>query len=309
MAPPVNTEQATANGVTFWATVVVALACSVRTMNGIVTASDIHTIKDDVVSQPHKGNSLSTWDKSAYIRMDRDFYMEVALPALCGGVFFLANFTMVYFAVAVAALLVGAANYAVSESAVTLSGVDTIRINAAISKWAGAGVGTGAGDKPDLRVMSGFLKQWCVGSRGPVLTYARAVFSIYQGSFAFLARVMVTNAILCASIWMVLMGASRLMTSKARIFGSRRRPSQNLYIRRIDGRSYVRRSVLIYMVTGLPSLSVLTTILLQWFHKGSRGDDLPDNVSTEPSTSGVSTEPSTSGVSTEPSKKAPSQVV
>jgi hypothetical protein len=73
-------------------------------MEGIVMASDAHTIKDRRASRPYKG--MTKWDKSAYISVDSACFMEVMLPVLCGGVFFIANFSMVYVIVAILAILV-----------------------------------------------------------------------------------------------------------------------------------------------------------------------------------------------------------
>jgi hypothetical protein len=57
---------------------------------------------------------MSKWDKSAYISVDSACFM-VMLPVLCGGVFFIANFSMVYVIVAILAMVLGVANYAVSN--------------------------------------------------------------------------------------------------------------------------------------------------------------------------------------------------
>jgi hypothetical protein len=50
---------------------------------------------------------MSKWDKSAYISVDSACFMEVMLPVLCGGVFFIANFSMVYVIVAILAMVLG----------------------------------------------------------------------------------------------------------------------------------------------------------------------------------------------------------
>lgn len=245
----------------FWATIAVTVAWSIRSMNGIVMASDIHTIKDRTVSRPYKGDTLSKWDKSAYIVVDSTCFMEVMLPVLCGGVFFIANFSIVYIIIAILAMVTGLANYAMSETSVILSNVDNLRINDAIARWVGKSV-----DKPDINVMSGFLRQWCLGSQGPVLTYARAAFLTYQESFVFLARILIANALLFMTISMLLMIISRIMNTKLFSIFKRRTKSHDLYVRNVGGQMYVRRSVLVYMVTGLPVLSVIMTVLLQMSH-------------------------------------------
>lgn len=252
-------RQEQANAVMFWLTVAATVAWSTYSMQGIVTAADIRTIKDGTVSQAHAGTSLSKWDKTAYLPMDRDFLMELAVPTALGGVFFVANFTMVYVVVAVLALLLGIAGYCVSESSVVLSGVDSIRIHDAISRWVGETT-----DKPDIRVMAGFLKHWCTtGSRGPLLTYGKSAFLAYKGSFEFLARTVVAQALLSVMIGLMLTSLSRIMTS--RMFRNRKVSTRGL-IRVVDGRSYVRRSVMMYMVSCLPTLSVLTTLAVQYMH-------------------------------------------
>lgn len=251
-------DQHISNIVMFWATIVVAIAWSVKSMDGIVMASDVHTIKDRRPSRPYKGDTMSKWDKSAYISVDGTCFMEVMLPVLCGGVFFIANFSMVYVFVAALAMVFGLANYAISESSVVLSNLDNLRINDAIARWVGKSV-----DKPDIDVMSGFLRQWCIGSKGPVLTYARSAFLTYQTSFVFLARILIANALLFIIIGMLLILISRVMNAKIFSFLRRKAKSHDLFVRHVDGQTYIRRSVLIYMVTGLPMMSVLMTTLLQ----------------------------------------------
>jgi hypothetical protein len=62
-------------------------------MEGIVMAT--YTLSKIVGIEAVQGDTMSKWDKSAYISVDSACFMEVMLPVLCGGVFFIANFSMV----------------------------------------------------------------------------------------------------------------------------------------------------------------------------------------------------------------------
>jgi hypothetical protein len=71
-----------------------------------------------------------------------------------------------------------------------------------------------------------------------------------------LARILIANALLFMTISMLLMIISRIMNTKLfSILFKRRTKSHDLYVRNVGGQMYVRRSVLVYMVTGLPVLS------------------------------------------------------
>jgi hypothetical protein len=52
-------------------------------------------------------------------------------------------------------------------------------------------------------------------------------------------------------IGMLLVIISRVMNAKIFSFMRRKAKSQDLFVRHVDGQTYVRRSVLIYMITGL----------------------------------------------------------
>jgi hypothetical protein len=251
--------QAAANAATFWLTTALAAAWSTRTLSGIVAGSDIHTISEGVPSEPHRGDALSGWDRSAYVRVDRAFLAEVAMPMACGGVFYIANFSLTYVAVAALALLTGIANYATAESAVVMTGFDTIRINDAIARWVDHPV-----EKPSISVMSGFLKQWCGPTGGMTLKYVKAAFLLFDGAFPFLVRVAVANAILFLSVSMLLAAVSRVLNAK-RFARRRRRARVGLYLRHVKGRTYVRRSVLMSLAACLPTLSIAAAALLPRF--------------------------------------------
>jgi uncharacterized PurR-regulated membrane protein YhhQ (DUF165 family) len=109
------------------------------------------------------------------------------------------------------------------------------------------------------------LRQWCLGSQGLFTAYASSVLT-YQESFVFLARILIANALLFMTISMLLMIISRIMNTKLFSIFKRRTKSHDLYVRNVGGQMYVRRSVLVYMVTGLPVLSVIMTVLLQMSH-------------------------------------------
>jgi hypothetical protein len=145
-----------------------------------------------------------------------------------------------------------------SETSVILSNVDNLRINDAIARWVGK-----KWDKPDINVM--------VGSATVVPRKSRTCSDVcessvltYQESFVFLARILIANALLFMTISMLLMIISRIMNTKLFSIFKRRTKSHDLYVRNVGGQMYVRRSVLVYMVTGLPVLSVI--ILLQMSH-------------------------------------------
>jgi hypothetical protein len=247
-------QQKDSNLIMLYAALAATTAYTTRSLRAVVLRSDVYTVREGVVSGPTKGEALRPLDPSAHILCDSALATEVLLPLVCGGVIYTANFSMVYIAVAVLALAVGAVNYGVSEGAVTLSGVHNIRISDAISQWSGK-----AGDKPGLDVMSGFLQSQCLVSAGPLLAFTKAAFLAYRGSFLFLFRVLVANAVLCATVIAMSFGLSRVLNASAL---RRRRRRVGSFTRRVDGRLYVRRQALVYLASMLPSVSVALAVAL-----------------------------------------------
>jgi hypothetical protein len=116
-------------------------------------------------------------------------------------------------------------------------------------------------DKPDIDVMSGFCVNGA-GSQGPVDLRAFG-FLTYQTSFVFLARILIANALLYDHRDVV--GHNFKGDERQDIFVHETRKSQDLFVRHVDGQTYVRRSVLIYDHRTPYVVCLMTTTRLQMY--------------------------------------------
>jgi hypothetical protein len=250
----VQSTQRRTDLIVFWTAVAVTCKLTMTTFQGIVARANVYAKTNGKVSPAAlPGSSMYASDPAAYLRLDGDFFFEVALPLALGGVFFVANFTLVFVALAALALALALLTFFVGETAVTLSGVNDAHINESISKWTGK-----AGEKLDLKTVTGFLYARFGMSSGPVLTLVRSVFQSYQDQFLLLTRVAIANTVLFVCIGAVLVTVSRFANAK---FLKTKKKNKLRYIRYTsDGRVYISRYTLFCVCSTLPVLSVVLAL-------------------------------------------------
>jgi hypothetical protein len=154
-------------------------------------------------------------------------------------------------------MVTGLANYAMSETSVILSNVDNLRINDAIARWLVKSV-----DKPDINV-------WWVLTVVP--RKSRTCSDVCEQRFdvSRIVRILARTHSKCAAVHdhQYVTNDNIQDNEYEAVFDIQTQNKvHDLYVRNVGGQMYVRRSVLVYMVTGLPVLSVIMTVLLQMSH-------------------------------------------
>lgn len=161
-----------------------------RNLAGIVLTADAFTlpVNKTRAESAHPG-ALPASDSSAYLRVDAALLADVALPMLAGGVLLAANFSLIYVAAAVLALVLGAANIASGGMATLTAAYGSEAVRAAVLRHVGRDVRL-----PKAADLAAVLKSQMTRPSGPLSQFARLAFNSYRPWYSFLAHLMTAYA-------------------------------------------------------------------------------------------------------------------
>lgn len=227
----------------------VATYATARNLEGVVLSADTYTLPEKRTrAQSMNRGALPAKDTSAYLRVDMALMADVALPMLAGGVLLAANFSLIYIAAAVLALVLGALNIASGGMATMAAGYGSSAVRAAVATQVGRDE-----QLPRAMDLASVVTLRIMRPSGPLSQFAKLAYNSYRPWYGFLAHLMVAYA--CS---LVAAAAALYVLHRPRDFDT------TTHFRMRGASLYMRRRLALSVASALPWTALALLVCVKW---------------------------------------------